>query len=314
MRNQDKYNTKIVSKLLLNDNIILLNKYVDAKTKMLCMDSDGYYIYITLDNYLGRHGIGRRFDKSNNYTIKNINHYLELKNIEFICISDKYISANSPLDFKCTRCNETVTIPWRNVNKNDNANRSHLLCPNCDGRNESLHASILKQLFLHYYPDTIVEDKTYVNPNTHRICPTDIVNHRLKIAIEIQSQWHDLECTKNKDKIKKDFWIKSGYDFYDPDIRDYSIIQMCQLFFNISTIPEWVDYNYSKKLNIKQIQEMLNGNMSVREIANKLSVNIHRIYDAIYSKKIFYPSNYKFVNSIKQEYILQESSETAGCI
>ena len=102
--------------------------------------------------------------------------------------------------------------------------------------------------------------------------------------------------------MKKDFWINKGYQFYDPDIRDYSILEMCQLFFDIDKIPEWVDYSYSNKLNIKEIQEMLN-NYTVTEIANELSINPHRIYDAIYSKKIFYPSNYKYKNIIKQEYI-----------
>ena len=31
-------------------------------SKMLCVDSEGYYIYIVLSNYLTRNGIGRRFD------------------------------------------------------------------------------------------------------------------------------------------------------------------------------------------------------------------------------------------------------------
>ena len=303
MWNQDKYNTEVVKAILEKDGFFLLDKYIDAKTKMLCRDSDGYYIYILLSNYLNRHGIGRRYDKSNSYTIYNINHFLKLNNIPFECISEKYISANEILSFKCNRCGEIVNNSWRNVNKNDNANRKHIICPNCDGRNESLHASILKQMFIHYYPDTIVEDKTYINPITHKICPTDIVNHNLKIAIEVQSQWHDFEDIQIKDRLKKDFWLSQGYAFYDPDIREYSILEMCQLFFNIDELPEWINYEYGNKINIKEIQNMLNDNYTVLEIGKELSINPHRIYDAIYSKKLFYPSNYKYVNSIKQEYI-----------
>lgn len=303
MRNQDKYNTEIIKVILKKDGFFLLEEYIDAKTKMLCKDMDGYYIYITMNNYLSRHGIGRRFDKSNPYSIQNINHYLKIKNIPFKCISDKYISASDILSFKCSRCGEIINISWRNVNKNDKVSRNHIVCLNCDGRNESLHASILKQLFLYNYPDTIVEDKTYRNPITNKICPTDIVNHRLKIAIEIQSQWHDFEDIKIKDKMKKDYWLNKNYRFYSPDIRDYSILEMCQIFFDINELPKWINYEYGNKLNIKEIQNMLNNNLTVLEIADKLSINPRRIYDAIYSKKIFYPSNYKYINNIKQKYI-----------
>lgn len=303
MRNQDKYNTDIVKAILEKDGFFLINNYIDAKTKMLCKDRDGYFIYIVLSNYLARHGIGRRFDKSNNYSIQNINHYLKINKIPFKCISNKYISSETILNFKCSRCGDVVSMKWHNVNKQDNANRHHIVCNNCDGRNESLHASILKQLFLHYYPDTIVEDQTYRNPITNRICPTDIVNHKLKIAIEIQSQWHDFEDIKKKDKMKKDFWIKQGYKFYDPDIRDYSILEMCQLFFKINELPQWINYEYSNKLDVKKIQVMLDNNMTIHKIADTLQINPHRIYDAIYSKKIFYPRDYKYIKNIKQEYI-----------
>ena len=44
--------------------------------------------------------------------------------------------------------------------------------------------------------------------------------------------------------------------------------------------------------------------LSQSEIARQLNVNKHRIYDAIYSKKLFYPKNYKYNNAIKKEYIL----------
>lgn len=303
IQNQDKYNTEIVKTVLEKDGLILLEKYINTKTKMLCIDGKGYYVYVVLNNYLTRHGIGRRFDRSNDYTINNINHYLKLNNVPFKCVSNTYISAHDNLQFECIRCGEIINMPWRNVNKNDNNNRSHVLCPNCDGRNESLHAIVLKQLFIHYYPDTILEDKTYINPITHKICPTDIVNHRLKIAIEIQSQWHDFEDIKNKDKMKKEFWIRKGYKFYDPDIRDYTILELCKLFFDINELPTWINYEYGNKLNIKKIQDMLNNNFTVHEIANVLSINYHRIYDAIYYKKLFYPKDYKYIKFVKQEYI-----------
>lgn len=313
MRNQDKYNTENVKEILSLSNLTMLGQYKDAKSKILCIDSEGYYVYVILSNYLSRGSVGARFDTSNDYTIYNINHYLNLNNVHFVCISEKFISANDDLLFKCLLCDEIVNAKWRNINKNDNSNRNHIICPNCDGKTESIHALVLKQMFIYYYPDTIVEDKSFVSPITNKICPTDIVNHKLKIAIEIQSQWHDYSNIIEKDKRKKQFWIDKGYKFYDPDIRNYSVLEMCQLFFNIVDIPKWVNYEYSNKLNIKKIQVMLNNNLTITEIANELNIDKHRIYDAIYNKKLFYPLNYKYKNIVKKEYISQESPETAGC-
>ena len=159
-------------------------------------------------------------------------------------------------------------------------------------------------MFLHYYPDTSIEDKSYINPKTNKICPTDIVNHRLKIAIEVQSQWHDFEDIKIKDENKKKYWISNGYKFYDPDIRNYSILDMCKIFFDINSIPDWINYEYSNKLNIKKIQYLLDNGKILSEISNELNIDKHRIYDAIYDKKIFYPKNYKYNYAVKKEYIL----------
>lgn len=75
-------------------------------------------------------------------------------------------------------------------------------------------------------------------------------------------------------------------------------------FFDVDYIPDWINYNYSNKLNLKEIQKQLNDGAIVPEIANKLQIDKHRIYDAIYNKKLFYPTNYKHKNVIKKEYIL----------
>ena len=168
--------------------------------KVLCHDSNGYK-YIITRYYAVIKGVKPYpFARNNPFVIYNINKYLENNNVHFLCISDNsdYKDNTSLLMFKCTLCGEIIRSKWINIYRRDNNNRRHLICPNCDYKRESLHASVLKQMFLHYYPDTIVEDKTYINPYTNKVCPTDIVNHRLKIAIEVQSQWHDFEDIKIK--------------------------------------------------------------------------------------------------------------------
>ena len=122
--------------------------------------------------------------------------------------------------------------------------------------------------------------------------PTDIVNHRLKIAVEIQSEWHDKEYQKIKDKIKKDFWINKGYEFYDPDIRNFTILGICQLFFDIKELPEWINFDYSNKWNIKNAQNLLDKNLSPNDVAKELGINVHQIYDAIGCGKLHYSDTY----------------------
>lgn len=261
-------------------------------SELFCVDFEGYKYNICYSRLMSGK-IPDRFNKSNKYTIDNINHYLEINKIPFVCLSDEYINNTIPLKFQCLRCNEIIEQSWININRNDSINRKHLVCWNCDGNNESIHALVLKQMFLYNYSDTIVEDESCINPQTNKIMPTDIVNHRLKIAIEVQSQWHDLKERKIRDAYKKQFWINRGYDFFDPDIRDYSVLEMCQLFFDIVELPSYINYDYNHKLNIKNIQQLLNNKVSVPEIAKKLNINKHRIYDAIYCNKLVYPVDYK---------------------
>lgn len=77
-------------------------------------------------------------------------------------------------------------------NGQDAKRKYYKQCPFCSKFHlESYHASVLKQIFIHKYPDTSLEDRSCINPKTNRALPTDIVNHNLKIAIEIQSGYHD---------------------------------------------------------------------------------------------------------------------------
>ena len=168
-----------------------------------------------------------------------------------------------------------------------------LSCHNCDELLESVHAIVLKQLYVHYYPDTVIEDPSCINPSTNRVMKTDIVNHRLKIAIEVQGQYHDRASQKERDKIKKTFWLSKGYKFYDYKIDGISVIDYAKLFFpDLKEMPKWIKMDYSKKLNLVIIQDMLNEGMKVTEIAEKLNINAHRIYDAIHGNKLYYPQNY----------------------
>lgn len=267
-----------------------------SNTKLHCMDSDGFHYLVTYNELMRKQSSLQhaRVHKCNPYSIVNINTYLSNENIHVTCISDMYINKKEELVFICDRCGTKIKAKWANINRNDSISRSHVLCPNCDPKNESLHALVLKQVFLHEYPDTIVEDKSFRSNDTGKIRPTDIVNHSIKIAIEIQSQYHDYPDIKLKDNIKKEYWVNRGYSFYAIDIRDYTPLQMIQLFFpNITEIPDYVDYNYSNRINIKDVQGHLDNGEKVIDIANNLHIKPHLIYDAIYSNRLHYPKKYQ---------------------
>lgn len=187
-------------------------------------------------------------------------------------------------------------------------------CPLCGAMKiESTHASVLKQVFLHECPDTVIEEQSCVNPNTNAIMPTDIVNHRLKIAIEVQSAYHDVPYKQKTDKIKKDFWVSKGYQFYDPDIRNYSVLEMVQLFFpNIKERPNYILYDFGHKLDIVKCQQLLDEKISVEDISVQMNKSVACIRSAIRDKRLSYPDNYNdniiYCFNLKMEYIDQFDS------
>lgn len=287
---------------LSNKNLIPLfskNEYVGVHdTKLPIMNSIGYKALFSQDYYYQDVIEPEWFHPSNPYSIDNINIYLSnTTNGEYSCISKIYYGNRKSITILHNKCGHTFETKWANLYRKpseNEPNRHGTQCPYCTGlRNQSLHAVVLKQMFEKLKPGTVIEDQSCRNPLTNCILPTDIVNHNEKIVVEVQSWWHDREYQKIKDKIKKDYWENRGYTVYTPDIRDYSVVDMIKLFFpDVSTIPDWVDYKFYNKLNVDLAQDLLNTGLTVSEVANEMGVSTHRIYDAIYSHKLFYPSSY----------------------
>lgn len=248
-------------------------------------DDKGYY-YKVYWSAICKNIFPAKFYNSNPYIIQNINRFLEIeRNGEYICTSQTYTGNNKPIEIKHISCGKTftTTLVAMQGKQNSNGSRYYKTCPYCRPfLIESIHACVLKQVFLHEYPDTVVEDPSCINPNTKRKLPTDIVNHKLKIAVEIQSDYHDYEEKKKLDLIKKTFWIEKGYDFYALDIRDYKVLEMVQVFFpTINTIPDYVDYNFSKPSNPKEVQILLNQGLTIREVSERLNIKNYIIHNMV---------------------------------
>ena len=278
----------------------LSDEYKSVSDKVVCMDNEGYLLLCDIHKMMSRNQKAQKVHTNNPYSIYNINLYLEkYANGEFKCISNEYFKNNEELEFLHLKCNRIVKNKWINIARsrclnNLGTNKTGLFCSHCNAiQLESTHALVLKQVWLHEEPDTIVEDRSCINPNTNCSLPTDIVNHRLKIAIEIQSWFHDFEDQQLKDRIKKEYWINKGYHFYAVDQRDYTVLEMVNLFFkDIKEIPDYVDFEYSNKFNDVEAQRLLDKYLSVIKVAEIMNCKPHVIYDAIYSKRLEYPKDY----------------------
>lgn len=317
----------------LSDRLKNKDLYIDDETicvestnDMFVVTNGAYKAYVKVNNYINKDNIPtpRWFTCKNPYIVYNINKYFELfKDDNFVCLSKRedIVNRDSIIYVKCNRCGEIIETSLRKITRFD-MNHRGITCPNCDGRNESLHALVLKQLFMHYYPDTELEERSCINPNTGCVMATDIVNHRMKIAIEVQGQWHRYDKQKERDEIKKKFWIDKGYDFYDYSIDNVSALDYIRYFFpDITEIPDWVNLEYSNKLNYIQIQKMLDSGKKVNVIADELCVNVHRIYDALHCGNLHYPDTYikstrrPIVQiSMKKEYIGEFGSYTDAAL
>lgn len=193
-------------------------------------------------------------------------------------LNHEYLSSDKKLDLYHTICNKKFERSWSHIIRS-------AACPYCK-KTESMHAIILKQVWRYEHPDTICEDPSCVNPKTNRVLPTDIVNHRLKISIEIQSEYHDNEYKQETDKIKKEFWLNKNYDFYAIDIRDYTPLEMINLFFTYDKIPSYIDWHYSDTLDCIKLQKYIDKGHSLPEIAMIMDEPYSKLSNAIVSGRV----------------------------
>lgn len=218
---------------------------------------------------------GDRISKALSNDIDTFKAYvIDVTNGEYECVSDEYVNAATKVKFIHTDCGrEFYATPAKFTgSKNRNGSR----CPLCQSElTESVHATVLKQLFKRYKKDVILEDPSCINPFTSMILPTDIVCYDEKVVVEVQSWFHDRKYQKMKDAIKKRYWENRGFTVYTPDVRDYSSLTMAQLFFSdMDALPDWIDYKFGRKqIDIRVVQDMLNEYKSTKEIGDALGVS-----------------------------------------
>ena len=245
----------------------VVDEITNTKDRVTIVNDDGYKLFTSIE-IINKQNSWNYVFPTNKYSIDNIKNWIRINyGDEYILLSDEYINSRKHLKLMHNACKNSFLISWGNLSRGGG-------CPICKRHlKESVHASVLKQIFLHEYPDTEIEEKSCISPITNRVMPTDIVNHRLKIAIEVQSEYHDREYKQKLDAYKKNFWIDKGYAFYDPDSRDYSVMEMVQLFFpSIKQRPDYIIYSYGDRVNEQRLQELLNEYMPISEICKVMGI------------------------------------------
>ena len=296
-----KFNINDIKHILSNNGYKLLDNNIkyDLWHNYIDFEDKFGYRYSCLLKTIIEQRIPNKFYSSNKFSIYNINRWLNLNGMsDYVCLSKQYISNSGKLKFIHLTCGTvffTSLVEMKDKKCENNKDLRYKKCPYCyDSLQESRHACILKQVFTHEYPDTIVEDRSCYNPKTKYPLPTDIVNHRLRMAIEIQSSFHDNAYQQEKDTYKKNYWINRGYSFYAPDIRDYSIIEMIQIFFpNISCIPSYVKLHVDLNKRYNQLQDYFNAGYSTHEISNITGLKYSYIYSLVYRGILSFPEQYK---------------------
>lgn len=96
-------------KIAKNQNLILLDKFINTSTKMRVTDSDGYIYYMPLNSV--KAGFRRKYHPSNPYTLHNIEIYLKSKNASIKCLEEKYIGYDKQMKWQCS-CGSIFYNNW----------------------------------------------------------------------------------------------------------------------------------------------------------------------------------------------------------
>ena len=178
-----KYDINTVSKIFLNYDLTLLEKnYKDNKTKMLCMDNNGYTGKISLHQLLSGNKFNV-FDKSNPFSLENVNIFLKNNNVKTSILSTIYKGNNNSYDFKC----ECGKVFKRSINSMVYNNA--LYCSDCSKLKKSKYHLSVRE-YLEKNKIKYVEEKRFKNCKDKNCLPFDFYLPDYNMCIEVQGEQH----------------------------------------------------------------------------------------------------------------------------
>jgi len=171
-------------------------------------------------------------------------------------------------------------------------------CPNCSNeQKESIMATTLKQVLKYEYPSTEWEFNAGFRTSKNMPSRYDIyVPHLNNLLIECQSEYHDNPEKQKLDKLKKEYAIKSRYNYLAIDKRDYSPLEAIQIFFpEIKEIPDYVDITKDtmRKWDLEEAQELLNEGYTYQEVADIIGTGYSNIQGHVFRGVLKKPEEYK---------------------
>ena len=184
--------------------IVITNKYQSMKQKLIIADSEGYYYFINVSQFL-LFQTPRKVHKTNPYSIQNINHWIKLNNKSFKLLSDTYEGNDKLLNWKCLKCEEEFENSWNHISSQDQG------CPYCTGQKVCLSNCLATN-----HPNLIEEWHSILNGD---VTPYDVTcgsgkqiwwkckecNYEWEAAIFERSNGNGCpECNKSKGEKKID--------------------------------------------------------------------------------------------------------------
>lgn len=185
---KERITNEEVKKRFENKQLILLDDYQPNK-KLTSMDYDGYYYYFTLGR-LNKfsHNVKSKVSKGNPYSLKNIQHYLNIYSIDAKAKSLKWDNKKPEIIFEC-KCGNEYIVPWQRIYGNSNVIYLCKDCkkkiPNCRKFDFDYVKSVLKT------NDYLLLDNEYKGNNDNLTC----IN---KDGYKVHVKFNEIVNNKNK--------------------------------------------------------------------------------------------------------------------
>lgn len=108
--------------------LVLLDTYKKNSIKMKCVDDEGYYYYISLNNVNKfTKNIKAKVSKHSPFSLQNIKHYLQLQHINEEVIKIKWDRKFPEVIFKC-KCGNEYIVTWNRITS---GKKVIYLCKDC---------------------------------------------------------------------------------------------------------------------------------------------------------------------------------------
>lgn len=192
---KNKKSLKEVKENFKKHNLLLLeDEYKNNKTKMHCVNKDGYQGMISFHQLNGG-SFFYKFDKTNPYTIDNVNNFLKLSGTKTRMISLYYNQCRDIYEFKC-ECGNIFKRRLDSVIYNQ-----AFYCPDCSKWRKSQYHYKVRD-YLNKNSIKFEEEKVFQDCRDKNPLPFDFYLPDYNICIEVQGQQHYCRSGFNNDIVE----------------------------------------------------------------------------------------------------------------